>query len=130
MNRYVLGALVFLLLIAPLSLSAATTLPSNGDEHAAVRTPVHRGHAPALGSIAPTTCGDGTGDCILNPDPDPGGSTGGCTTTVTDCNSCNAKCDCQYSANKQKCGSNADCIDLATSEHNACLANCMTDWCS
>lgn len=41
---------------------------------------------------------------------------------------CNAYCICMYNANVKKCGSNVSCKDLALTEKNACLGNCIADW--
>jgi hypothetical protein len=54
--------------------------------------------------------------------------------TVTSCptpknyDTCVNNCDCQWDKNRTKCGSNLTCQDTAASEHNACLAKCITDY--
>lgn len=41
---------------------------------------------------------------------------------------CKTYCTCVYNQNLKKCGTNLTCKDVATSERNACLGNCITDW--
>ena len=65
-----------------------------------------------------------------------GGTSGGGGTTTTeekcvtvkDYNTCVSKCDCTWRNNKNKCKSGLTCLDIANSEHDACLGNCITDW--
>lgn len=47
---------------------------------------------------------------------------------VNSYDSCVERCECEYSKNRKKCGRNLWCLDVATSERNACLGNCITDW--
>ena len=41
---------------------------------------------------------------------------------------CNTYCVCVYNANIKKCGANVQCKDVALTEKNACLGNCIADW--
>lgn len=65
-------------------------------------------------------------------DPDRGCfySSGGETTCVARKNldSCLSRCECQYKNNKEKCKSSPTCINLATSENNACIGACYSDF--
>jgi hypothetical protein len=64
-----------------------------------------------------------------NPDPNAGG--GGSSSQCPKVNSydtCVSNCDCVWRNNKSKCGTNLTCLDLANSEHDACLGGCLTDW--
>ena len=47
---------------------------------------------------------------------------------VNSYDSCRSKCKCTYNDNYKKCNGGLACIDVATSERNACYGVCITDW--
>ena len=79
--------------------------------------------APPVDAAAEETCGR----CVQNIDPDPMGGSGTCP-KAEDYNTCIKRCDCQYAENRKKCGTSPLCLDVATSERNACYGNCLTDY--
>lgn len=109
--------IITLVLSLTLSLSAAAaespvekTAP--GDASAEYCDASECGALPAEGT-SPTAGGDTpNGECIRS----------------TNYETCIARCDCQYTKNKKDCGRSAWCIDIATSERNACYGNCIADW--
>jgi len=57
------------------------------------------------------------------------GSSTGCKKTPG-YDGCKAYCVCVYNQNIKKCGTGITCKDVALTEKNACLANCVADWSS
>lgn len=51
----------------------------------------------------------------------------GCT-QPTDYTTCTKYCECGYKKNLEKCDGGKACTDIATSEKNACLGNCIADY--
>ena|SRR5207248_2663778 len=62
-----------------------------------------------------------------NPDPNAGAGSSQCP-KATSYDTCRSNCDCVFTNNKSKCGLNQSCIEIAKSEHDACLGGCLTDW--
>lgn len=72
--------------------------------------------------IPPDPCGDVSTPCYV------GGGATSCIGVVNSYDSCTANCQCKYTENVDKCKSSPTCVDLATSEKNACLGGCVADW--
>ena len=62
--------------------------------------------------------------CVKNIDPEPGGDSGGTCPASVDAASCMSRCDCKYAQNRQRCGTDAVCIDTAHSMRNGCYEYC------
>jgi hypothetical protein len=92
---------------------------------------------PAL-TDQPTYCWDSTfrvwiqcSPITWSTNPDSSSSGGGSSSEcpkATSYNTCVSNCDCVWKNNRSKCGSNLTCLDVANSEHDACLGGCITDW--
>ena len=57
-----------------------------------------------------------------------GGSTEEICVKATSYTSCKSKCDCEFRKNKKKCNGGVSCIQLATTERDACYGNCLVDF--
>jgi hypothetical protein len=73
--------------------------------------------------LPPEPCGsiDPNRPCYMGSTTDP-------CIKATSYTSCTKRCECQFTQNKKKCKASPVCIDLATSEKNACTGACLTDW--
>lgn len=63
----------------------------------------------------------------LDPTNSTTGAYAGCVKSTT-YDTCIKHCDCGFANNKKTCNSSATCVDLATSEKNACYGGCITDF--
>ena len=116
-------AVLLILVLLSVSAASAQTAAAPAQDHASIAAPPFNPSSNLVQDPGDEGCGeiDPSKPCYSS-----GGTTDACV-KATSYASCKSKCECEYKKNKKKCNMSPQCIEIATSERDACLGNCMVD---